>query len=211
MHLCALFQQRDGVFAVGAVVVHVGNFLALELVQAAGLLAQMLDQDVSGRPVAAQEGEVPLEGVAVLRNRQAVALRHQRNFVDGGFFGQREGDAGGQRIDHSHARAGFQALVALHATVGGVGGFALFVRQLHAVDTAIACIHQLEVVHLAVRPWNTVGRVGAGAVGQLREELLVGLCAGAGDKACASGSQSGGKGQAGKFLHRFFLGAEQNE
>jgi hypothetical protein len=61
---------------------------------------------------------------------------------------------------NSARRRPLQALVALHAAVGGVAGFAFFEGELHAVDAAVAGVDQLEVVLLAVGPWRAVGRVG---------------------------------------------------
>ncbi|MPM44785.1 hypothetical protein SDC9_91467 [bioreactor metagenome] len=191
VHLGALLQHGDGFLAERAVVIDQRDLLALELVQAAHLLAQVLDQDVRAGPVAAHEREVPLEGIAILGNRQAIAQCDQRNLVDGSFFCQREGDAGGLRVERGHVGLALQAFVALHAAVGGVAGFALFVRDLHAVDAAIALVDQLEVVLLAVGPWNTVGRIGSGAVRQQRDELLVGLREGAASKTGACGDQRG--------------------
>ena len=205
VHLGALLQHRDGFLAEGAVVVDQRNLLALELVQPAVGLAQMLDQDVSARPVAAHEGEVPLEGLAVLRHRQAVAQRHQRDLVHGGFFGQREGDAGGLGVKQRHAGAALEAFVAFHAAVGGVAGFALFKRQLHAVDAAIAGVDHLQIVLLAIGPWHTVRRVGARAVGQQREELFLGLGHGAGgQRRRTGGNHCGGDHDFGK-LHGCLL------
>jgi hypothetical protein len=55
---------------------------------------------------------------------------------------------GGQRLEQRGAAVlALQALVALHAAVGGVAGFALFEAELHAVDAA-AGVDQLEVVHM---------------------------------------------------------------
>ena len=68
VHLGAFLQQRNWLFAERAVVVDQRNFLALELVHAAGALADVLDQDVGGGPVTAHQREVPLEGHAVLRH-----------------------------------------------------------------------------------------------------------------------------------------------
>ncbi len=175
MHARALLQQRDRLLAEGAVVVDQRDLLALELVQAAFLLAQMLDDDVGGGPVTAHEGEVPLERHAVLRDGQAVTQRDQRDLVLRHLLGQRKGDAGGLRIKQRHAGAALEALVALHTAVGGVAGLALLERQLHAVDAAIAGIDHLQVVLLAIGPRHAVGRVGAGTVRQQREELFLGL------------------------------------
>ena len=172
MHLGALLERGDRLLAEGRVVVDQRNLLALELVQAAFLLAQVLDQDVGRGPVAAHQREVPLEHAAVLRGRQAVAERDQRDLVDRRLVGEREGDAGGLRVEHGGALA-LQALVALHALVGGVAGLAFFKGDLDAVDAAVG-VDVLEIVLLAVGPGHAVGRIGTGAVGQQRNELLLG-------------------------------------
>jgi len=105
---------------------------------------------------------------------QAVARRQQRDLVVGHLVGQGKGDAGGLGVEQGVGLA-LEALVALHALVGGVAGFALFKGQLDAVDAAVAGVDHLDVVLLAVGPGRAVGRVGAGAVDQQREELLLGL------------------------------------
>ncbi|MDT4854501.1 hypothetical protein FQZ97_888060 [compost metagenome] len=129
VHGRTFLQQGDGFLAVGAVVIDQCNLLALELVVAAFLLGDVLDQHVGRHPVGAGDREVPLEHAAVGRLAAAIAGGDQGDLVVGGFFGQREGDAGGQRLEHRGAAVlAFQALVALHAAVGGVAGFAFFVR-----------------------------------------------------------------------------------
>src|SRR5262249_5092264 len=65
-----------------------------------------------------------------------------------------------------------QALVALHAAVGGITGVAFLKRDLDAVDAAVALVDELVIVGDAVRDWDTVGRVGAGPIHQLGDELL---------------------------------------
>jgi len=110
-----------------------------------------------------------------LRLGAAIAGGHQGDFVDGGFFGQGEGDAGGQGLEHGGtAVLAFQALVAFHTTVGGITGFALFKRELDAVDAASG-VDQLEVVDVAVGEGHAVGRISACPVYQGREKLLFGL------------------------------------
>ena len=197
VHLCALLQHWDRLLAERAVVIDQGDLLALELVEATGLLGDVLDQDVGAGPVAAHEGEVPWEGVAVLGDRQTVAQGDQRDLVDGSFFGQREGDAGGLWIHGGHEGTALQTFVALDTTVGGVAGFALFKSDLHAVDTAVALVDELEVILLAVGPWNTVGRVGTGAVGEQWNELI--LSERAADEAGACGDQRSGQCQTGEL------------
>ncbi len=166
MHGRALLQQRDRLLAVRAVVVDQRDLLALELVVAAFLLGDVLDQHVGRHPVGAGDREVPLEHAAIGRLAAAIAGGDQRDLVARGLFGQREGDAGGQRLEHRGATVlALQALVAFHAAVGGVAGFALFKRDLHPVDTT-AGVGELEVVGVAVGEGHAVGRVGAGAVHQ---------------------------------------------
>ena len=175
VHRRALLQDRDGFFAEGAVVVDQGDVLAFELVDTTGLLADVLDDHVAGHPIGACEREVPLEHATVSRFAAAVTCGDQGDLVAWGFFGQGKGDAGGQRLEHGRAAVlALQALIALHATVGGVAGFAFFKRHLHAVDAA-ARIDQLEVVDIAVRKGHAVGGVSACAVDQHGEELLFGL------------------------------------
>jgi hypothetical protein len=163
-----------------AVVVDHGDLLALELVPAALLLGDVLQHGVASDPVVAHQREVPLEHVAVGRVAAAVAGSDQRDLVGRHLLGEGEGDAGGQRLEYGGTTVlALQALVALHAAVGGVGGFALLDQGHHAVDAA-AGIDQLHVVVVAVGPGRGVGRHRAGAAGQHREELHLGLREGAG-------------------------------
>ena len=67
-----------------------------------------------------------------------------------------------------------QAFVALDAACGVIASLALFVQDLDAIDAALG-IDQLKVVGITVGPWHAVGRKGAGAVGQAREKLHLGL------------------------------------
>jgi hypothetical protein len=174
VHLGALLQQGDRLLAVGAVVIDQGDLLALELVETAFLLGDVLHQYVGAHPVGADQREVPAEHGAVLRLAAAVAGGDHGDLVDRGLFGQGEGDAGGQRLHRGGAAMlALQALVALDAAVGGVAGFAFFPDHLDAIDAA-AGIGQLQVVNEAVGPGRAVGRIGAGAIGQHREELLFG-------------------------------------
>ncbi|MCY1535924.1 hypothetical protein D9M68_713510 [compost metagenome] len=129
VHSRAFLQDRDRFLAERAVVVDQCDVLALEVGSAAQLLANVLDDHVASHPVGACEREVPLEHAAVGRLAAAIAGGDQGDLVVGGFFGQREGDAGGQRLEHrGTAVFAFQALIALDAAVGGVAGFTFFVR-----------------------------------------------------------------------------------
>ncbi|MNZ94751.1 hypothetical protein D3C78_1138650 [compost metagenome] len=171
----ALLQQRDRFLAIGRVVVDQGDLLALELVHAAFFLGDVLDHHVGGGPVRAQQREVPLEHAAVHRLRQAVAHRFDGHLVDHGLVADRERDAGGLGVEaRSPGALALQAFIAFHAAIGGVGRFTFFVRDLDAVDAAIALIDQLQVVQLAIGPGNAQRRERPGAIHQQRNELLFG-------------------------------------
>ena len=198
MHGSALLQQRNGLFAIRAVVINQGDFFALEFVKATFFGRQVLDQNVSRAPVGAGQREVPLEHLAVGRFTAAIARGDQGNLVARGFFGQRKRDASGQRLEHGGtAIFAFEALVALDATVGGIAGFALFKRHLHAVD-ATAGIDQLEVVGIAIGKGHAIGCISASAIHQQGEKLIFGLgqsrCGHAGDH-----SRHGHAGREGEF------------
>jgi hypothetical protein len=66
-----------------------------------------------------------------------------------------------------------QPLVALHAAVGGITGIAFLKRDLDAVNAAVALVDEVVIVGDAIRDWDTVGRIGAGPIHQLGDELLV--------------------------------------
>src|SRR5574344_2831639 len=61
----ALFQQRDGLLAIGRVVVHQSNFFTLEV--AVFFFQNVLNDRVGSGPVGAQQGEVPLKHTAIGR------------------------------------------------------------------------------------------------------------------------------------------------
>ena len=151
------------------------DLLALELVEAAFLLGDVLQDDVGRGPVGAEQREVPREHAAVARLGAAVAHGDDRDLVDRRLLGEREGDAGRQRNDVGGAGRplALEALVALDAAVGGVAGVAFLVRDLDAVDAAVARVDQLVVVGDAVGERDAVRRIGAGAVDEMRNELLV--------------------------------------
>ncbi len=166
VHLRALLQQRNGLLAVRAVVVDQGDFLALELVEAALLLANVLDDGIGRHPIRACQREIPFEYPTILRFATAQTGRDDRNFVDRCLLRQREGDARGQRLKHSGAAVlAFQALVTLDTAVGGIGGLALLIYDLHAVD-ATTGVGEFEIVRKTVREWSPIGRIRAGAVHQ---------------------------------------------
>src|SRR2546430_17567375 len=83
--------------AVRRVMVDERDLLALELVPAAFLLGDVLEDDVGGSPVGPEQGEIPLVDRAVARVRPAVTHRDDRNLVDRRLLGEGIGDAGPER------------------------------------------------------------------------------------------------------------------
>ncbi|OWG14622.1 hypothetical protein KDK82_3869 [Delftia sp. K82] len=186
----ALLQQRNGFLAVGRVVVDQGDLLALEA--ALFLLEDVLDDGIGRCPVVAQQREVPLEDLAVGRLRQAIARGDDGHLVAGRLVRHGERDAGGLRIETGSAAAlALQALIALHALGGVVGRLAFLVGDLHAIDAALG-VDQLDVVLLAIGPWNAQRRELARAVDQQRHELVLGLCGRGGHESADSSSDRGG-------------------
>ena len=180
VHLGALLEQRDRLLAEGAVVIDQCDLLALQFVEATRFLGDVLDGDVGADPVGAEQREVPAEHRAVLRIAAAVTGSHQRDLVDRCLIGQGEGHAGGQGLKQGGpAVLALQALVAFDAAVGGITEFTLLERELDAVDAA-AGVDQLEVIDVAVGPRVAVGGIGAGAIDDDREELLLRLGEGSG-------------------------------
>ena len=175
MHLRAFLQEGDRLLAVGRVVIDQRDLLALELVEPAFLLGDVLQDDVGGRPIGAEQREVPLEHRAVARLRASVAHGDDRNLVDRRLLRERERDAGRERDDVGGAgrTLALEAFVALHAAVGGIAGIAFLEYDLDAVDAAIAFVDEPVVVGDAIGERNAVRGVGAGSVHQVGDELLV--------------------------------------
>ena len=178
------------------------DLLALELVETASLLADMLNRHVGRHPVGAEQRIVPHENGAVLRLAATVAGGNQRDLVNRRLVGQGKGHASGERLDDGRPTIlALQALVAFHAAVGGVTELAFLEGNLDTVDPALG-IDQLEIVDIAVSPGVAVRRIGTGAVNQDGEELLLGLREsgrrgdGRGD---ADGGQGNGQGKRADF------------
>jgi hypothetical protein len=169
VHLRALLQKSDRLLTVGRVVIDQRDLLALELVEPAFLLGDVLQDDVGGRPIGAEQREVPLEYRAVARLRAAVAHGDERDLVERRLLRERKGDAGREweYIGGAGWAFALQPLVALHAAVGGITGVAFLKRDLDAVDAAVALVDEPVIVGDAVRDWDTVGRIGAGAVDEV--------------------------------------------
>src|SRR5574344_57176 len=196
----ALFQQRDGLLATGRVVLHQRDFLALEA--AFFLLQDVLNHRVGGRPVGAQQREIPLKHATIGRLRQTIAGGHDGGLVVGCLVADGKGDTRGLGVKAARsACTALQALVAFHALAGVVGGFALFKRQLDAIHPT-ARVHQLEVVHLAIGPWDAQGCELARAVHQQRHELVFCVGGGGGEHGAQARCDGGGSHGDGFELHR---------
>src|SRR5208337_1112835 len=93
-----------------------GDLLALELVEAAFLLPDILDQRVGLRPIGGGQGEDIGEYRAVTGVGAAVAHRDDRDLVGGSALDQRVSDSGRQRIDQacSSRWVVLEPLIALH-------------------------------------------------------------------------------------------------
>jgi hypothetical protein len=150
------------------------DLLALELVQAAFLRADVLDHRGGLAPVGHGQVEDIRKDPAVGGISAPIAHRQDRDLVGGGALDQRISDAGAVRVDQRGAgrRVVLQALVALDAAVIVVGGLALLPGELDATDAAIALVNQVEVVIHAVGDRRTIRSVGSGAIDQKRDELL---------------------------------------
>src|SRR5262245_63677719 len=126
VHLRALLQQGDRLLAIRRVVIDQRDLLALELVEPAFLLGDVLQENVGGRPIGAQQREVPLKHRAVARVRAAVAHGDERNLVERRLFRQRKGDAGREReyIGGAAGALAPEASVATRAAAGLATGCA---------------------------------------------------------------------------------------
>src|SRR3954453_12851420 len=83
VELGALFQRRDRLLAIGAVVIDEADLLALELVYAAPLVGDVQDGVVGGGPIGSDGDEVPWEHRAFAAFRSPVSHCQQRDFVAG--------------------------------------------------------------------------------------------------------------------------------
>ncbi|EKD98019.1 MAG: hypothetical protein ACD_23C00622G0001 [uncultured bacterium] len=181
--LCStLLQDGQQLFAKWAVVVAHANFFALELVHTTGLFAKVLQQCITCHPIVADQRKIPFENTSVSRIAAPVARGDHRNLVSREFFGQRKGDAGGQRLKHrGTAVLAFEPLVAFHTTIGGVGRFAFFNQGLDTVDAATH-VDQFHIVVVPIGPRRGVRSHRSGAPGQHREKLLFSLRKGTGPR-----------------------------
>ena len=174
--LAERLQQRDRLLAVGRVVIHESNLLALELVPAAAdLLGNVRHRDIGRVPIRAKDRKRPRDHIAVAAFAAAIAAVEQRDLVPGHLFHQRIGDPGRER--HEQRGAGrtlaLEPLIAFDAAIGRIAGLAFLGGDLDAVDAAVALVDQLQVIGDPVGERDAVRCVRSGAVDQRRNELLI--------------------------------------
>ena len=202
-------EGGDGLLAVGAVVIDEGDLLALELVHAAFLLADVLDEGRRLAPVGGGRIEDPLEDTAVGGRRLAIAHGQDRNLVHRRPRDQLIGDAGAVRVDDRGTGGALvlQLLVALDTDLGVVLGLALFPTDLDAVDAAVTLVEQREVVDEAVGDGYAVGGIRTRPVDEQRNEVRL-LGPRLRRRADRERTGKNGRGQHGKKCsldcHRFF-------
>src|SRR5919204_5657606 len=98
------------------------DFFAFQLVEAAFFLGDVLQDNVSGRPISAQEGEIPLEDRAVARLRTPIPHGDDRDLVNRGLLRERERNARGkwENVGGACGALAFQSLVTFDAAIGRV-------------------------------------------------------------------------------------------
>ena len=168
-------ERRDGLLAVGAVVMHQRDLLAREVLHASFLFTDVTDQCRGLAPVGGGEVEGPFEHPAVRGRGLSVAHGVDGNLVDRRLGNEQVGHPRAPREDDGGAGGALvlQPLVALHPLLGVVLELAFLPGDLDAVDAAVALVDEPEVVDRAVGGGYAVGGVGAGAVHEQWEELLV--------------------------------------
>src|SRR5262245_9875760 len=166
------FEQRDRLLAVGRVEVDQTDLLALELVEAAFLAADVADEHRGAVPVGRRRIEDPWEGRAVRGRGETVSHRQNRNLVDRGFRDDLQSDAGRIGIDHVRILR-FYLFVAFDTLLGVVARLAFLDEQLYAADAAIALIEHVEIVGHAVHDRRAGNRERSGAIRQQWNENTV--------------------------------------
>jgi hypothetical protein len=158
-------EQRNRLLAEAGVEMQEADLLAFQLVDAAFLLADVLDDHRQAVPVGGRRVEHPGEDVAARRGREAVGHGQDRDLVHGRAGDQRQGDAGRPGIDHDRVLA-LHRFIAFDALLGVVAGLAFLENELHAADAAVALVEHAEIVVHAVRDGDAGPGEGAGAVGE---------------------------------------------
>ena len=143
------FEERDRLLAEGRVEVDEADLLALELVEAAFLLGDILDEGRRAIPVGHGRIEHPGKGVAVRRSRQAIGHRQDGDLVDRSLRDELKRNAGriGIRDDRIFA---LDRLVALDAFLRVVARLAFLDGDLHTADAAVTLVEHAKIVVHAV-------------------------------------------------------------
>ena len=174
MFLGQFLERANGFLAIGRVVKYQRDLLAADI-------ATVFVQDMSDRVT----GPVPVVGgivedirkhAAILGRGAPIAHGVQRNAISCGFGDQLIGDTGRERLIEQRAIARpLGRLVAFHAFLGIITGFAFHEVDLFPADTAIALVEQSEVVLIPVRERNAVRGIGSGPIAGI-DDRQVGQC-----------------------------------
>ncbi len=170
------FQRAEGFATVGRVVVDRGDLLALEFVEPAFTLGDVIDQARRLAVEGQHHREVIGEHRAVGGFGAAVAQGDQRDLVHFRPLAQGVGRRGAVWLIDRHGRAiqaFLEALVALDALLCRPLGFAFLPDQFHPVDAAFHLVDVVQVIDHPGPHLHAAGGVGADPVSGQREELLV--------------------------------------
>ena len=174
-------ERLDRVAPIAGVVIDGGDLQTFELVKAADLLGDIVDHDRGFRPIVEQQRELVGEDGAVDSVFAASAGSRERDLVGADLFGRRHIEAARGAHYEGDLRAVIAVLVALVAFEGAlerVGRLAFLDEHLDAVDAAMV-VHIGDVVANAGPLRDARRRIGAGAIGEQRIELLAVMLAGA--------------------------------
>jgi hypothetical protein len=129
------------------VMVHMGDFHALELRHAPDPLADEADLGGVLTPPGDRDGEDIRKHAPICGVRAPIAHREQGDLALRGSLRQGIGGRGAHGMKHGRPGGplGFQALVALHGAGDVPDGFTLFPDQGHPVDAAIAFIEKRQI------------------------------------------------------------------
>ena len=164
-----LLERGVGLPAVGAVVIDVGDLLALELVETTLLLADVANDGGRLAPVGRRKAENPGEPAPIGGGGHAVAHGEDDDFVHRSLGDQLVRDARAVRVDQ-HGVPRLQPLVALDALLGVVLGLALLPDELDAVDAAVPLVDEREVIHEPIGDGDPARRKRTSPVDQQRNE-----------------------------------------
>ena len=126
-------KRFDRVAAIAGIVIDGGDLLALQLVVAAKLLGDVVDDDRRFRPVVEQKRELIRKDRAVDRIFASARVRHERHLVGADFLRGRDVEAARRAHEDGDRRAVvavFVALVAFEPALERVGRLAFLDEDL---------------------------------------------------------------------------------